>query len=209
MWARDQDFDPRLRSYVRRGTLVQTYTDGKIMTARVRTGTGPEGENDRLEVIWPAGFIAHVPSGPGTEILTTDIEGDPSRRVVSAIFGDRSYIPMPEEGEAFLYTPGDPSRFIRIKRPGSGGRDAGLQIEIGDIPVSLRTAKGMTIEATEGVAIEAAQGVVIKAPLVRIEGRLEVTEDVTASTGGGPVSLSQHVHGGVDRGAASTDPPIR
>lgn len=208
MWNRLQDLPHLVNNLVRRGYLLGTYNDGKILRARVKTGV--DIENDRLDVIQPVGFSAHVAPGPGTEVLTLDVGADPSRRVVLSIFGDRATHPQPDEGEVYFYAPGDPTRYIRIKRAGDSqsrsvtardsGRETGLEISMGDLPVVIRTDKTVLIESPEGVTI--------KAETVRIEGDLRVTGEVTARIDGGAVHLSTHRHGGVESGGSTTDPPI-
>jgi hypothetical protein len=187
MWQRATDVANQVKNMVRRGYLLATYTDGKILRARVKTGEGIE--NDRLDVVFPVGFTAHVKAGPKVEILTTDVGGDPSRRVVLSIFGDREQVPIAEEGEAFFFTPGDKSKFVRIKTNGAAaraaGRAAGLEISVGDIPISMKTDKGFSLEATEGINLKSDNHVhegnfTVKGDL-RVEGNIVCTGTVTAA----------------------------
>lgn len=204
MWGQGLHLPDKVRNMVRRGYLLATYNDGKLLKARVRTGV--DIENDYLDVVQPVGFSAHVAPGPKTEVLTLDVGADASRRVVLAIIGNREQHPQPDEGEAFFYAPGDPSRYLRIKIAGgsgqarNSGRAAGLEIVMGDLPITIRTDREITIEAPEGVTI--------KAETVRIEGDLRVTGEVTAHADGGAVHLTPHTHGGVQSGPSTTGPPV-
>ena len=55
---------------VRRGWLLKTYYDKKLMQARIATGI--KQENDRLDWLHPVGFLGGVKPSDKTEILTMD-----------------------------------------------------------------------------------------------------------------------------------------
>lgn len=113
----------KVRNTVRRGYLLKTYNDKKILRARVKTGH--EIENDKIDVMHPVGYVAHVKPGEKTEVLTLDVGGDSSRRVVLCVVGDREYHPQPDEGEGWIYAPGDKALFMRVKKEKEGGGGGG------------------------------------------------------------------------------------
>src|SRR4051794_24156710 len=92
----------KVRHMLRRGYLKKTYYDKKILQARICTGV--EDENDRLDVLHPVGYLGRVKPGSKVEIFTMDVGGDPSRRVVLGVLGDREKHPKIDEGESILYT---------------------------------------------------------------------------------------------------------
>jgi hypothetical protein len=104
----------KVRNMVRRGYLLKVYNDKKILRARCKTGD--ELENDKLDIMHPVGYVAHVKPSEKTELITMDVGGDSSRRVIAWIVGDREYHPQPDEGEAFYYAPGEKKQFLRIKK---------------------------------------------------------------------------------------------
>ena len=184
-WSDLADVVNRTRNLVRRGYLVATYSDGKMLQARVKTGAGIE--NDRIDVVQPVGFASRLPSGPKVEVITADVNGDASKRVVLAVIGDRANIPKVEEGEAQLYAPGDPTKRIKASKEG------GLDMASGDKPMSMSTDKGLSIKAKEGadfldgaISIDAEGNVTFKGNLtigknLTVQGNITVTGTVTAA----------------------------
>lgn len=64
---------------------------------------------------------------------------------------------------------------------------------------------GTVVELRDGVVrVSCASAVEITAPVVRIVGDVEVTGDVRA----GPISLREHLHGGVESGNDRTSVPV-
>jgi len=109
---------------IRRGYLKKVYNDGKLLRARVITGS--KIENDKLDVLHPVGYVAHVKPSDKHEVFTADVGGDSSRRVIAWIIGDREEHPQPDENEAFAYAPDDKKLFIRHKKEKKqGGNGAG------------------------------------------------------------------------------------
>src|ERR1700755_976231 len=112
-WQDVQHLPHKVRNMVRRGYLLKVYNDKKILRGRVKTGH--EIENDQLDIVHPVGYIAHVKPGEKTEVITLDVGGDSSRRIIIAVIGDREQHPQPDEGENWFYAPGDKKKFVRIK----------------------------------------------------------------------------------------------
>lgn len=122
-WVDVQHLPHKVRNMVRRGYLLKTYNDKKILRARVKMGDAIE--NDKLDIIHPVGYVAHVKPTEKTEVLTLDVGGDSSRRVVLAVFGDREYHPQPDENEGFYYAPGEKKQFLRMKKKKDSGGGGG------------------------------------------------------------------------------------
>ena len=180
-----------MRNLTRRGYLLKTYNDGKILKARVKTGDGIE--NDKIDVVHPVGYVSHVKASEKTEVITFDIGGDSSRRVVLAVIGDREYHPQPDEGEAFYYAPGDKKIFLRVKMAGDqqsraegngggsndSGRPAGIHMDGSDQAISAKTTKSFSVEATEGINMKTDKHVFDGDVLIK--GNLDVTKDLRIS----------------------------
>src|SRR5215813_7927715 len=101
LWNHTKFLHHKVRNITRRGWLLKTYNDKKMLRARIKTGE--KIENDQIDIIHPVGYVAHVAPSGKTEVLTMDVGGDTSRRVVLAVMGDREYHPQPDENEAFFY----------------------------------------------------------------------------------------------------------
>lgn len=184
-WGDLRDIANRTRNMIRRGYLVKTYTDGMLMQARVKTGDGIE--NDKIDVMHPAGFSSHWPAGNKTEVITADVNGDASKRVVLAVIGDRAKHPKAAAGEAMLYSPDDPKKRVSASKTG------GISMEADDAPISMKTDKGIKMEAKEGanlfdgaIVVDAEGNVTFKGDVtfkknVRINGTLVVVGPVTAA----------------------------
>jgi len=127
-----QHLSNKVRNVVRRGYLLKTYNDGKILRARVKMGE--EMENDKIDILHPIGYIAHVKATDKTEVFTMDVGADASRRVVMNVIGDREDHPQPDEGECWTYAPGNKKIFQRMKmkkQQGGGGGGNGARAESG------------------------------------------------------------------------------
>ena len=111
----------------------------------MRTGDGVE--NDDLDIMHPVGFASRLPAGPKVEVITADVNGDASKRVILAVVGNRADIPSVEEGEAKLYSPGDSKKSMSVSKTG------GIKMEADDTPISMSTDKGMSMKAKEGASL--------------------------------------------------------
>lgn len=193
----------KVRNLTRRGYLLKTYNDGKILRARVKSGDGIE--NDKLDVVHPVGYVAHVKASEKTEIITMDIGGDSSRRVVLAVLGDREYHPKPDEGEAFLYAPGNSAISVRVKMAGGGGgsaasardsgRAAGIHMDAADQPMTAKTTKTFSVEASESVNLKSANHTIEGDLLVK--GNVNIEHDLRINGEGYKPSDGEWLAGGV------------
>jgi phage gp45-like len=138
-WGDVEHISNKVRNMLRRGYLLKTYNDGKILKGRVKTGDAIE--NDKLDIVHPVGYVSHVKASEKTEVITADIGGDSSRRVILAVIGDRAAHPKPEEGESIQYAPGDPKKRVSVKKEG------GISIDADDQPVEIKTKKKLSQEA--------------------------------------------------------------
>src|SRR3954452_174546 len=168
-WNSSKFLHHRLKNMIRRGYLVKTYYDKKILQARVKTGDSIE--NDKLDVLNPVGFVGRVKEGEKVEVFTMDVGGDPSRRVVMGVIGDREEHPKVDEHESALYSPGDKKKFVRVrkgKKQGSGGggqqlsaaqpyaeygqgKEGAIEVEGDEVPISTNTKKGQKHTAKEDI----------------------------------------------------------
>ena len=169
-WSHSKFIHHKVRNMVRRGWLLKTYYDKKLMQARIATGI--KQENDRLDWLHPVGFLGRVKPSDKTEIFTMDIGGDPSRRVVWAVIGDREYHPKISEGESILYSPGDKKKFIRVyKKPqqGQGGASEekeskeGIHQDADDLKITTTTKDTFSNKADKGIGNETEKNFTIKA----------------------------------------------
>lgn len=193
-WVDVQHLPHKVRNMVRRGYLLKTYNDKKILRGRVKMGD--ELENDKLDIIHPIGYIAHVKATEKTEVLTLDVGGDSSRRVILAVFGDREDHPQPDEGEQFTYAPGNKKIHTRMKmkkkeKAGEGGggggssdsgRPEGIHTDADDTPITSKTKKTFSVEATDGINLKTKlhtfEGDVV------IKGELRVAKDIKTDMDG-------------------------
>lgn len=169
-WNHAKFLHHKVRNILRRGYLMKTYYDKKLMQARIKTGDGIE--NDRLDIMHPVGFLGRVKEDEKAEVFTMDVGGDPSRRVVMNVLGDREHHPKIDEGESILYSPGDKSKFIRVRKGGQNSRaDAGygenraggIEIDGGDVPISTKTQKTITTSAEDNIITSTTKAIVQKA----------------------------------------------
>lgn len=122
-WNRSKFLPHHVRNIMRRGWLQKTYNDKKMLRGKVQTAE--KILNDELDILHPVGFVSHVKNDEKCEILTQDVGGDPSRRAITMVMGDREQHPQPDEGEAWLYAPGNKKMFARIKMKKQGGGQGG------------------------------------------------------------------------------------
>ena len=141
---RNPDLTNRVRNMIRRGYLVATYTDGKLMKGRVKTGV--DIENDKVDIVHPVGYASHIPSGEKVEVITADVNGDPSKRVILAVIGDRDKHPKVAEGESVVYQPGNPKRIMRVNPDG-------IHSDADDKPMSMKTQKTMSLQSDESMSL--------------------------------------------------------
>jgi len=187
LWNHSKFLHHKVRNITRRGYLLKTYNDGKILKARVKTGE--KIENDQLDVIHPVGYVAHVAPSEKTEILTMDVGADTSRRVVLAVLGDREYHPKPDEGEMYIYAPGDNGVHMRIKKAGSSsaqsrdssgnrdsGRAAGIHLEGKDQAITAKSTATFSVEASQGITLKASNHTFDGDVLIK--GNLNVEHDL-------------------------------
>lgn len=144
-WEDWRDNAYRLRNVIRRGYLLGTSSKGKMLQARVRTGDGIE--NDNIDIMHPVGFASRLPAGPKVEVITADVNADASKRVVLAVVGNRADIPSVEEGEATLYSPGDPKKKITASKSG------GISMDSDDKPTTMTTKDTVTMTAEKGAKL--------------------------------------------------------
>lgn len=173
---RQSDLTNRVRNMIRRGYLLETYSDGKLMKGRVKTGVGIE--NDKIDIVHPVGYVSRLPAGEKVEVITVDVNGDPSKRVVLAVIGDRATHPKVDEGEAVLYQPGKPERIMRVN-------GSGISIDGHDQPINMKTQKAMNLESGEPFAMKS-PGYTWDGPQtfngdVVINGNLTVNGNITVS----------------------------
>jgi len=205
-WADMWHLPHKVRNMARRGYLKKVYNDGKLLKARVITGDGIE--NDKLDVVHPVGYVAHVKPSDKSEVITLDIGGDSSRRVVLAVLGDRETHPKPDEGEAFLYAPGNPAISVRTKMAGgaSGARDsgrvAGIHMDSADQPMSAKTTKTFSVEATESINMKTPNHTFDGDVLIK--GNLNVEHDLRIGGEGYKPGDGPWAAGGVAAAASAT-----
>jgi hypothetical protein len=156
VWYHMEFLHHKVRNMVRRGYLLKTYYDQKLMQGRFKTGV--EIENDRIDIMHPVGFLGRVAPGEKVEMFSTDVGGDPSRRVVLGVLGDRAKHPKIDEGEAILYAPGHPDKFIRVRQgkkkdgqqsSGSGGGGGGGESNIQPQPESEKKEGAIETDAND------------------------------------------------------------
>ena len=167
-WNHLKHLHHKVRNMVRRGWLLKTYYDEKLLKARVKTGE--RIENDRLDWLHPVGFLGRVKPDDKVEIFTMDVGADTSRRVVLAVIGDRAKHPKISEGESILYSPGDPKKYVRVYKKqqqqgggGGGGGDGGgggggeekeskegIHTDADDLPITSNTKDSYQSNADKG-----------------------------------------------------------
>lgn len=176
-WNHVQHLHHKVRNVLRRGYLLKTYYDKKLMQARFKTGE--KIENDKIDIMHPVGFLGRVAPGDKVEVFSMDVGGDPSRRVVLGVLGDRETHPKIDEGESILYSPGDPKKFIRVRKGkkkeggggGGNGRDIGverqpeeekkegaIETDADDVVITSQTKKTNQRNADEGQGFSTKQG---------------------------------------------------
>jgi len=183
-WQTGTFIHHRVKNLIRRGWLLKTYYDEKILKARVKTNEVIE--NDKLDVLHPVGYIGRVKPAEKVEIFTMDVGGDPSRRVVMSIIGDREEHPKVDEGESALYSPGDKKKFVRVRKgpeqSGGGqqagkdygqGKDGAIEIEGEQVPVTTNTKKSITSTAKESITSKAGGDVHIESGSTEVSAGIE------------------------------------
>ena len=198
-WADVWHLPHKVRNMARRGYLKKIYNDGKLLKARVVTGNGME--NDKLDVVHPVGYVAHVKPSDKAEVITLDIGGDSSRRVVLAVLGDRATHPKPDEGEALLYAPGNPAIAVRAKMAGGGDHPAGIHMDASDQPMSAKTTKSYSIEATEALNLKSDKHTIEGDVLIK--GNLNVEHDLRINGEGYKPSGGEWLPGSVTAAATT------
>lgn len=122
-WNHSKFLYHKVRNMSRRGWLIKTYNDKKMLRGRVKTGE--KIENDELDIVHPVGFVAHVEASGKHEVLTQDIGADTSKRLITMVMGDREEHPQPDENEMYIYAPNRKKMFLRFKKKKQGGGQGG------------------------------------------------------------------------------------
>lgn len=184
-WDAIRDLTHRARNVIRRGYLLGVNADGKLLRGRVKTGDGIE--NVDLDIMHPAGFMSRLKPGPKVEVITADVNSDASKRVILAVIGDRANHPQVGEDEAMMYSPTDPKKKMSVSKSG------GLNVDMDDAPIAMKTAKGLKLDAAEGanlldgaIEIDAEGNVTFKGNLtigknLTVKGNVVVAGSVTAA----------------------------
>jgi phage baseplate assembly protein gpV len=195
-WNHSKFLHHKARNATRRGYLQKTYYDKKLMQSRF--ATGEKNQNDRIDIIQPAGFLGRHPPGEKTEIVTSDIGGDTSRRVCTAVIGDREHHPKIDEAESILYSPGDKLNYMRIKgekpkQEGQGKHGSGAEFEDpydGDgnedknpKGIHIASETNETHKIKETFQVEAEKDIRIKAPKIYIKGVIHLDGTIIAKAG--------------------------
>lgn len=175
-WNHSKFLQHKVRNMVRRGWLLKTYNDEKMLRGRVKTGE--KVENDQIDIVHPVGLVSHVKASDKHEVLTMDPFGDSSKRIVWMVMGDREKHPKPDENETWHYSPNEPKQFMRFKKKkddqeqqqsranddkdGSGNRDSGREHGMHwdglESRVTGTTKKSFANRADEGQGFETSQG---------------------------------------------------
>lgn len=184
-WEALRDLQHRARNVIRRGYLLSTNAEGKLLRGRVKTGDGIE--NSDIDIMHPAGFISRLKAGPKVEVITADVGSDSSKRVILAVVGDRENHPQVGEDEAMMYSPTDPKKSVKISKAG------GISMDADDAPLAMKTQKSMQLQAKEGanildgaIEIDADGNVTFKGNLtigknLTVKGNITVEGTVTAT----------------------------
>jgi len=183
-WDAIRDLTHRARNVIRRGYLLGVNADGKLLRGRVKTGDGIE--NVDLDIMHPAGFMSRLKPGPKVEVITADVNSDASKRVILAVIGDRANHPQVGEDEAMMYSPTDPKKNMKVSKSG------GLNIDMDDAPIAMKTSEGLDIKAKtmdllEGsISVDEEGNVTFKGNLtigknLTVKGNVVVTGTVTAA----------------------------
>src|SRR5262245_22017647 len=225
-WEHMRFLQHKVRNILRRGYLLKTYYDKKILQARIKTGV--EIENDRLDWLHPVGFLGRVKPADKAEVLTMDVGGDPSRRVICWVIGDREHHPKIEEGESILYSPGDKKKFVRVyKKPqqdqgggggGGQGREGdgqeqseskeGIHTNADDLPISSQTKDTFQGNADKGQGFSTQANFDIKAGQnTQFEAAKHVRKGTTYRDGDTYTNGVEHATDHVAGGGATVTPP--
>lgn len=176
-WFENKFIHHRVKNLFLRGWLLKTYNDGKLLKGRIKTAEKGR-ENDNLDILFPVGMVGHVKPSEKCEAFTMDIGGDPTRRVIMSIIGDRETHPVPDENEVFLYAPCDKKVHTRFKKKrdqqerawfalaangGQGrtresGREDGIHSDGDDLNTSSTTKGATAFNADKGIGAQTEQG---------------------------------------------------
>lgn len=170
-WFENRFIHHRVKNMLLRGWLLKTYNDGKLLKGRIKTAEKGR-ENDNIDILNPVGFVAHIAPGDKVEAFSADIGGDPTRRVILSIIGDREQHPVPDENEVFMYAPGDRAVHTRIKkernqqersndnsgRTKESGREVGVHTDAKDLNTSSTTKASTRFNADQGIGAQTSAG---------------------------------------------------
>jgi hypothetical protein len=169
-WNHSRFLHHKVRNMLRRGWLIKTYYDKKIL--QVRFKTGEKIENDRIDMVHPVGFLGRNKPGDKVEVLSMDIDGDTSRRICFMTIGDREHHPKIDEGESILYSPGDKKKFVRVRKGDQNSspnneygknRSGAIETDADDLPVMSTTKDAYSNKADKGIGNETGANFTVKA----------------------------------------------
>ncbi|WP_110995570.1 phage baseplate assembly protein V [Pseudomonas sichuanensis] len=172
-----------------RGTVVLASAGNMLQALQMRLTAGEV--KDDLEHFEPYGFTSHPKQG--AEGIALFLGGDRSHGVVVCVADRRFRLKELEPGEVALYT--DEGDSFVFKR--------GRVVELETLTLKVKAEKAVEFD-TEVFKVTASSGVEFDTPLITTTGRIESDGDQVAAG----VSQIKHIHDGISRGNAESNPPV-
>ena len=161
-WRLYDDTRDQARVLLQRAYVQQVQQVDSVQRIR---GTGLAGtQNDMIEHIQPAGFSSNPGGGDKVEALFLDVVGESTHRVALAVMGDRKAQRHVGPGEAVLYAPGDNNQYVLATPNGI---------------IVNAPGQTVTVQGAVNVNIVASTQITLTAPLVQVQGNLDVQGTIT------------------------------
>ena len=161
-WRLYDDMRDQGRVTVQRATIEQVQHVDSIQ--RVRGRGLAKTQNDLIEHIQPVGFSSNPGGGDKVEAFFLDVIGESTHRICLAVIGDRKKTRHVGPGEAIIYAPGDNNQYVHVT-------PSGITINA--------PGQNVVIQSADTVTVSASTQINLNAPLVQVNGNLDVQGTIT------------------------------
>lgn len=171
-----------------------------------------------------------APPTPGQQCIVIYQEGskDVPIGVLMIYFGSDMPAVGVVSGEAILMHKS--GSYIKLSNAGKLLLNGNVEIDMSSPTINIQATETINIMATDQVNVTSTDEITITAPIINLDGNVEVSGTLTANSGGitvtggnmsttgsitatgnvigGGISLVSHVHGGVETGGGETGAPV-
>lgn len=175
------------------------------------------------------GWGLYCAPAEGTEVVVTFMNGDLQQPVSMGFVFNNQFQPLQGIQSQECWLAHSSGSLIKLTNDGKITINGNTEIDITTPTLNITTTGAININAGTIATIQAAQSIALEAPIVTVSNDLTITNNLTANNGAttmdngvfttntlvattevtaASISLTTHVHGGVQSGGSNTSPPV-